>query len=575
MSPDRQWPRWLFVVLLAALVVAALLIGLRGLWSQFLFDVTGEEALAGQVRGGLEWLGNLTRPSPDTADWVPVANAGQNPYGVNTFLEQEVEPEKRDRAVQMIADAGFHWIRQEFSWEDIEIHGKGDFQDRRNDPYRSAWEKYDQIVDLAEEYDLEIIARLSNPPAWSRAKGDEGGAFAPPDSLKDYGDFVEKVVRRYGDRIHYWQIWNEPNIYPEWGDQPVDPEAYTELLKTGHSRVKAICPDCTVISGALAQTIPLGPRDLNDFIFLQRMYDAGAADYFDVLAMQGYGLWSGPTDRRMRPRVLNFSRPLYLREIMVQNGDAAKPIWITEMNWNAPAEDLPNKQFGVATEEQQARYAVLAYQRAQEEWPWVGVVNAWFFKRATDTEQDQAMYYFRLVEPDFTPLPVFDALKEHMHQPPVLFPGVHQEDHWALTYAGPWETREDLAAQLGSSRAAASSGSVLNFTFSGTDLRLKAGPGSDGSVAYSIDGAAEREIELATGDEAQLAQDLPAGTHDVTVRVISGRPAIDSLAVAQELPVTVWIAIGGVVLAVALAAVLVSGAIARRRRWFEHGRAPR
>ncbi len=574
MNPDRQWPRWLFVVLLAALVVAALLIGLRGRWSQLLFDVTGEESLAGQARGGLEWLGNLTRPSPDTADWVPVANAGQNPFGVNTFLEQEVEPEKRERAVQMIADAGFHWIRQEFSWEDIEIHGKGDFQDRRNDPHRSAWEKYDQIVDLAAEYDPEIIARLSNPPAWSRARGNEGGAFAPPDSLKDYGDFVDAVVRRYGDRIHYWQIWNEPNIYPEWGDQPVDPEAYTELLKTGHSRVKAICPDCTVISGALAQTIPLGPRDLNDFIFLQRMYDAGAAEYFDVLAMQGYGLWSGPTDRRMRPRVLNFSRPLYLREIMVQNGDAAKPIWITEMNWNAPAEDLPNKQFGVATEEQQARYAVLAYQRAQEEWPWVGVVNAWFFKRATDTEQDQAMYYFRLVEPDFTPLPVFDALKEYMHQPPVLFPGVHQEDHWALTYAGPWETREDLAAQLGSSRAAASPGSVLNFTFSGTDLRLKAGPNSDGSVACSIDGAAEKEIELATGDEVQLARDLPAGTHDVMVRVISGRPAIDSLAVAQESPARAWIAIGGAVLAVVLAAVLVSGAIARRRRWYEHGRAP-
>jgi len=56
-----------------------------------------------------------------------------------------------------------------------------------------------------------------------------------------------------------------------------------------------------IICGALASTIELGPRDMNDFIFLQRMYDAGAKDYFDIMAMQGYGLWSGPYDRRMNP----------------------------------------------------------------------------------------------------------------------------------------------------------------------------------------------------------------------------------------------------------------------------------
>ncbi len=307
-------------------------------------------------------------------------------------------------------------------------------------------------MDLADQYDLEIIARLSNPPAWSRAEGDAAGAFAPPDNLEDYGDFVEAVVRRYKDRIRYYQIWNEPNIYPEWGERPVSPEEYTELLKVGYTRVKDACPECVVLSGALAQTIPLGPRDLNDFIFLQRMYDAGAGEYFDVLAMQGYGLWSGPTDRRMRPRVLNFSRPLYLREIMVQNGDAHKPIWITEMNWNAPPPDFPDKQFGFVTPEQQARYAVLAYQRAQKEWPWLGVVNAWFFKRATDAEQNQARYYFRLVEPDFAPMPVYQALKDHMtsEEARVLYPGVHQEDHWALEYEGEWEPRFQPDAELGS-----------------------------------------------------------------------------------------------------------------------------
>ena len=53
------------------------------------------------------------------------------------------------------------------------------------------------------------------------------------------------------------------------------------------------------------------------------------------------------------------------------------------------------------SDDQQARYAVEAYQRAQADWPWVGVINYWFFKRPTDMEKDQPAYYFRLLEPDF------------------------------------------------------------------------------------------------------------------------------------------------------------------------------
>ena len=569
------WLGWIGGLILVALVLIVALVLTHPLWSDFLFRVTGEESLPAQIRGGLEWLGNITRPQPETADFTPVANAGVNPFGVNTFLQEEVEPSKRELAMQMIADAGFKWIRQEFPWEDIEIHGKGDFQDRRHEPIRSAWEKYDHIVDLAEQYDLGIIARLSNPPAWSRAQGNEAGTLAPPDDLDDYGDFVEAVVQRYGDRIRYYQIWNEPNIYPEWGEGPVSPEEYTELLKVGYTRVKEVCPECVVISGALAQTIPLGPRDLNDFIFLQRMYDAGAADYFDVLAMQGYGLWSGPTDRRMRPRVLNFSRPLYLREIMVHNGDAHKPIWLTEMNWNAPPPDLADKAFGFVTPEQQARYAVLAYKRAQQEWPWLGVVNTWFFKRASDAEKGQAMYYFRLVEPDFTPLPVYDALKQYMHsaEAQVLYPGIYQEDHWALIYEGPWETLSDPAVELGSYIYTQDPESRITLTFSGTDLWLRAGPGEDAVFSYTLDGGRESTAELAAGEQVQLAQALAQGQHTLTLRAAPGLLTIDSLTIHGRDQGPSWLVAGGVILAAGLIGALAAALIARRRHWYQRSRA--
>ncbi|GAI88379.1 unnamed protein product [marine sediment metagenome] len=71
-------------------------------------------------------VSNLTRPQPKTKPYVPVSHTGVCPFGINVFLEQEVETEKRERTLQMISEAGFKWIRQEFPWEDIEIHGRGD-----------------------------------------------------------------------------------------------------------------------------------------------------------------------------------------------------------------------------------------------------------------------------------------------------------------------------------------------------------------------------------------------------------------------------------------------------------------
>lgn len=489
-----------------------------GLWlfrqplQEVLFNVTGEEALLPQLSGTVQYgLSQLQSPL-NTADGVPVQHSGLNPYGVNTFLQTEVEPAKREEAMRLMAESGIKWVRQEFTWEDIEIHGKGDFEDRRNEPSRSAWEKYDNIVDLAEKYDINIMARLSNPPAWTRALTDTVGTFAPPDNLVDYGDFVEAVTTRYKGRIAAYQVWNEPNIFPEWGYKPIDAEAYTALLKEGYTRIKAVDPEAIVVMGALAATIeldrerrydangyPISPGGLSDVLFLQQMYDAGAGSYFDVLAMQGYGLWSGPTDRRMQPRVMNFSRPLYVRDVMVRNGDAHKPIWLSELSWNAlpPDSGLP-PLFGQVTLEQQARYAVLAYQRMQQEWPWLGVGFYWFFKQADDRERgSNPQYYFRMVEPDFTPLPVYEAIKTQANQPPVMYMGWHQASHWAVDYAGEWLPIDEPEATFGEALQAVDSGASASFTFEGTSLTLVV-LGQTGKVSVTVDESQAIDLDLAT-----------------------------------------------------------------------------
>jgi arabinogalactan endo-1,4-beta-galactosidase len=382
---------------------------------------TGEQARASQLRALWNLLLNVARPPLDLAPQAQISDvSGLSPYGVNTFLEQEVEPAKRERSLQMIKDSGFTWVRQEFPWADIEIDGKGDYTDRRNPPERSAWDKYDNIVTLADKYDLQLIARLSSPPAWSHQGYKDLGQFGPPADFNDFTDYVRTVVTRYKGRIHYYQIWNEPNIYPEWGDQRVNPEDYTRLLCSAYQAAKAVDPNIVIISAALAPTVEQDGRNLSDLIFLQRMYNAGAGKCFDVLAAQGYGLFSGPGDHRLSPLTTNVARHTLLRDIMVHNGDANKSIWLSELNWDA----VPNTpgtiedwgKYGVVTEQDQARYVPQTYERARKEWPWVGVMSVWFFKRASDAERNQAWYYFRMLEPDFSTTPLYGAMRSYIQQ---------------------------------------------------------------------------------------------------------------------------------------------------------------
>lgn len=521
MNAQPTRPRTLFgfqlrtlavLILLALLATGALALDLtfEGMVYDYFWEVTGETAPLEQVLGFGQYLVRWTRAQPDTRPYADIPLADVNPFGVNTFLEQEVEPAKRERQAQMIAEAGFGWIRQPFPWEDIEIHAKGDFTDRRNLDVHgaiSAWDKYDHIVALAEQYGLHIIARLGGPmPAWSLPPGTDN-RYTPPADFQDFVDYAVAVATRYRGRIQHYQVWNEPNLYPEWGEQTVNAEAYTDLLCRTYRALKAIDPQIVVITGAIGPTIDLSGRNAYDVLYLQRMYQAGAGACFDVLAVQGYGLWSGPTDRRLRPTTINYQRHLYLRDVMVANGDAHKPIWISEAGWN-PVPDDPTiadlERYGRVTMEQAAAWGPLAYQRAAEEWPWVGVIAWWYFKRADESERGQSWYYFRLVEPDFTPTPIYEALKAYMtgDRPQALGAGRHGLTARGVISGGP-DGHE-----------------IRTFRVRGTAIYLCHDALPDARMmTLRVDGGAARTLALAAGMAGcvPLSEQLGAGVHTLTL----------------------------------------------------------
>ncbi len=547
------------LVLAAALAVAAV----SG--PPILEALTGETELKPQVAAAISYF---NQPTVETADLTPVPYTGVNPFGVNTFLEQEVEEWKIRRTLELIRAAGIKWVRQQIPWADVEPFRKGDFR----------WEKYDRIIDLVNAYGLELVARLDYPPDWSRQ--DNTVAFGPPDNVKDYGDFVEAFVRRYRGKVRFLQVWNEPNVFPEWGNRPVNAEEYVALLREAYLRAKGANPEAVVLSAALAPTLGTGDgRAESDLVFLDKMYRAGAGRYFDILAAQAYGLWTGPGDRRVSPDRTNFSRVRLLREVMVRHGDAAKPIWITELGWDALPPDFPGlATHGRVTRAQQARFTADAYRRILAEWPWVGVAFYWHFRMVTDEKRDQPVFYFGMADPNFTLQPVYYAVRELALAEPELTYGLRQENDWAIVYSGDWWEAADPGASLGRYRVLRGGESTLRFRVRASELKVRAriGPG-EGPMAVAVwadrggPPLLRRQVDLSAPAESfaeiTIFRGWGPGPYRVEIRPAGAGPVgVDGFVVGPARTLQPGLGVGGVMLLGALLAALTGLRQANRTR---------
>lgn len=418
-----------------------------------------------------------------------------NPFGANLFLAREVEEWKLRKTLQMAQDGGLGWVKQQFTWEEIEPVRKGEFYDERT--RQSSWDKYDRIVGLCEEYGLQIIARLDRPPDWTRE--DNTLKERPPDNFEEYGDFVYTFVDRYKGRIRHIQIWNEPNIFPEWGNRPVDPAGYVDLLRVAYQRAKEADPNVHVLSAPLAITLgqehpePGKWISMNEIDFLDEMYQAGARDYFDILSANAFGL-AGPPEDPAQPKALNFQRVLFLRQVMERHGDADKAVWFNEYGWNASPESFPEEQliWKRVSEEDQADYTVRGIEYALANWPWAGVFNIWYFRQVGNIPPDRSDYYFRMVDVDFTPRLVYYGVREAARGfLGTVGPGYYQETNPALVLEGEWEAVIEPKASGQAQAVSETGGAGVTFTFLGENVDLIARLGPDGGrLAVRLDGRA-------------------------------------------------------------------------------------
>lgn len=342
----------------------------------------------------------LIRPAPHLITPGPPQSVQTNHpiLGVHTRLTDEVEEWKIQRSLELVREMGAPWIVEFFPW--AYYHGAdGGF----------AWGQPDRIITHAEAQGLTVIARLGLTPDWARPP-DTPLTYLDDSAYADFAVYAAAFAERYRGRVAYLIVGNEPNLSYEWGYRLTTPEDYVNLLRVVYPAVKAANPEMQVLAGALAPTLePAGsPWGLNDLIYLQGMYDAGAADYFDGLAVHTYGL-TFPPEAAPAPDLLNFRRVELVREVMEANGDADTRIYITETGWN----DHPRWTRAVRPA-QRIQYTLDALAYAEANWPYVEMMAIWAFR--LPAPERSYMDYFTLVTPEFVKKPIYEALQAYARE---------------------------------------------------------------------------------------------------------------------------------------------------------------
>lgn len=335
-------------------------------------------------------------PRPIVTVGPPRRVITMNPkIGIHTRLTDEVEEWKIKRTLEMVREMGASWIVEYFPWAYYEPR-----------PRAYDWRHADLVVKHAQSQGLTVVARLGLVPKWARPK-DTSDLYLDEPNYDDFANYVAAFVGHFKGQVDYVIIWNEPNLSLEWGMRPVDPAGYVKLLRAAYQRAKEVNPDIKILGGALAPTLaPAGNEwGMNDLTFLERMYQEGAAPYFDILAVHAYG-WKFPYDDEPASDKINFRRVELLREVMIMAGDKDKPIMITEGGWN----DHPRWTRAVRPAERIVN-SLGAYQIALDDWRWCEAVALWAFRYPwpARTYQD----YYTLVTTDFVPKAIYQEIQRY------------------------------------------------------------------------------------------------------------------------------------------------------------------
>ena len=204
------------------------------------------------------------------------------------------EHDRVDRVLAEMATLGVRHLRTGISWADWQT------------PEGEAWYAW-LFPQLSRGVDV-LPCFVHTPPSWGVAPK----RSAPPARPRSYADFVDTMIRRFGQHFTHVELWNEPNDPRAW-DAALDPDwfQFADMVGAAANWAKQ-CGKTTVLGGMS----PVDPA------WLRLMGERSLLQYIDVVGIHAFPAVGDAGWHGWAPLVGR------VREVLAQyRPDAA--VWIT------------------------------------------------------------------------------------------------------------------------------------------------------------------------------------------------------------------------------------------------------
>jgi uncharacterized protein YraI len=366
--------------------------------------------------------GEEAAPAPAPAAVAAPAPTGGGSFGYGTQAHMiHVGANEVNQVFAATKNMGFGWLKQQIEWHVFEAN-QGQI----------GWSDMDDLVNRGDGSGINLLFSVVNAPDWAREQGFDRSVGGPPQDPQTFANFLGAMAGRYcGRSLKAIEVWNEQNLHYEWGNRPLNAAEYVALLRPSYAAIKAACPSMYVISGALTPAGNNGNLAMDDFTYLEQMFQAGLNNYMDGIGAHpsGYNVppsatwenaceairkhgnsFNGACDSPHHSWSFRSTMEGY-RNIALKYGAGNKRIWPTEFGWAAGGAFDPRYAYANDNSyEEQAAWTVEAYQMMKN-WGWVGPAILWnmnFRVIANGTEKAQ----WGIVDPGWGPLPVYNALRD-------------------------------------------------------------------------------------------------------------------------------------------------------------------
>lgn len=319
---------------------------------------------------------------------VPLALAAQIPplvipegVGVNIHF---VTGHERD--LDLIAAAGFKFVRMDFTWAAIE-RKRGEYD----------WSGYDELTANLEKrglralYILDYSNRLYEEEVTSR--NPIGGkphrtTASPqhPESVAAFAEWAAAAAKRYAGRKIIWEIWNEPNIH-FWQPKP-DVQQYITLALATCKAIREADPQATIVAPATSGF---------PWEFLETFFKSGVLEHLDAVSAHPYREYS----KSPETAAADYAR---LRELMDRYAPAQKrgKIPILSGEWG-----YSSRTTGVSLETQAAFAVRQQLSNLMNNIP----LSIWYDWKNDGDDPKENEHNFGTVMPDLKPKPAYHAIQ--------------------------------------------------------------------------------------------------------------------------------------------------------------------